>query len=200
MYDINNPVNVNPIKWGPLFWMLLHTIAKFAKLIPSKRNDSLNVLVSTIPYILPCNECGRHCKEIYDKNKYSKVSISTFSIWVWKLRTEVNKNTRSHNISYEEYISRLHKRNYHISKEEYIELLGYISMNYPYDESHDSNKKRKNVYLFIKSFMELVVYIYPLQTLSNMDIDSIWMNKIEFQKWITNNCYKLYGYKPRLNI
>ena len=194
------PTTINPSKWGALFWMLLHTIAKYSDVIPNNMDGSLRALVASIPYILPCNECARHCAEIYQAHQMtSNVSLSTFKAWVWTLRTAVNGYTNTPNITYEQYLWKLKDSNYHISKKQYIDLLACISLNYPYDNSPESINKRNNVFLFVKSVRELLTYVSPLESLNKFVLYNIWKNKIEFQNWLTQHSYNVYRYNPNFN-
>jgi hypothetical protein len=189
-----NPINVDPNLWGPLFWLLLNTIAKYSGNMPSNMNDTLKTLIDTIPYVLPCPECAYHCAEIYRLHQMThNVSLSTFKVWVWKLKTEVNKYTNTPNIGYEKYLYKLQEHSYSISRKQYFNLLAYISFNYPYDYSSDSVNKRNNVFLFVKSTMQLLTYV-PTSSLGKLAVHNVWNNKIEFQDWLAGNCYKLYNH------
>lgn len=201
MTDINiNPTNINPQKWGPPFWALLHTIAQYADRIPNCMTRTLKSFVSTIPFILPCDECASHSHEIYTRlNMVNQVSFKNLKHWVWTFRTEVNKSTNSGNISFQDYLTKFQTTNIFINKKQIIDLLALMSLNYPYNDSN----KMKNVYLFIHNLSSLLTYIPHLKSLNKFRPTAIWNNKIELQNWLKFKCYKVYkfnmnfdGYTP----
>lgn len=186
-----NPTNISPLTWGPLFWALLHTIAQYSDKIPNHMNQTLKVIVSTIPFVLPCDECANHSREIYERlNMVNQVSLNNFKHWVWTLRSEVNKYTNASNISYQDYLTKLKTTKIFITKKQILDLFASISHNYPYD-----NKQRKdNIYLFVYYLSLLITHIPHLKSLNNFRPSIIWNNKIDLQNWLKLKCMKVYKY------
>lgn len=193
------PKNVNPDKWGPIFWSLLHTIAQYSNIIPESHNAILQEFVTSIPYVLPCSQCSKHCHEIYNNHDMiGYASLYNFPIWVHTLRTEVNKYTKTSNISYEKYSDRLRNTDIFITKHKIINLFVFISQNYPYSDSEEDEYRKLQIFNFVNSLMELIVYIPHLKSLNNFKPTSVWQDKQEFQIWLKRKCDKVYSYN--LNI
>lgn len=196
-YNDINPTNVNPAIWGPIFWSLLNTIAKNSNHLPLQLESPLRNLVLTIPYILPCDECKNHCIEIYARlNLANTVSIKTFKKWVWTLKYEVNRNTGSANITFNDYLSRLN--NASISKKQIIDLFSYISLNYPYFHDNESQNKRNNVFIFITNLCVILSRVQELKSLSMFVPTSVWNNRTEFQNWIGSKFWTIYKHKYQI--
>lgn len=191
----NDAINVNPIKWGSLFWSLLHTIAQYSDEIPESRNRDLIKFVSTIPYVLPCGDCANHCHEIYRKRYLlNSASLRTFKRWVWVLKFEVNKYTNSDNIAYEDYLSKLRTTKEFITKNELINLLSMISLSYPSDTSRLNYSRQDNIYLFIKYLSSLLYYVPHLKSFHKFEPTNTWEDKEEFQRWLRKETRRVYSY------
>lgn len=193
------PININPKKWGPKFWGLLHVIAQYSDHIPQSYNQILKSLILTIPYILPCTDCSNHCRNIYSKLRLGEtVSVKTFKNWVWILKSEVNRNTNSPNISYEDYKFKLQSipAKEFISTSELISLLVMISHNYPY---RNDTFKKNQVYLFISNLSQLASFIPQLKGFTSFVPTNIWNNKLEFQEWLRSKSKYAFNYHIDFN-
>jgi hypothetical protein len=189
------PISVAPSKWGPLFWSLLNTIALYSNKIPQNMSQALRNLVSAIPYVLPCKDCENHCHEIYSRlNLGNMASLSNFKSWVWTLKSEVNKNTGSINISYDEYLHKLKTGNASILKKQVLDLFAMISLSYPHNNDGGDQSKRRAIYKFIYNISLLFNHIPYLKSLSGFTPSAIWNNKIEFQNWLKSKSWYIYKY------
>lgn len=185
--------NVNPKIWGPIFWAVLHTIARYPQKNIDKRD--LVLFVSTIPYVLPCSECSAHCREIYSRLKLiSNVPFYNFKKWVWILRSEVNKYTNTPNTSYENYIQQ-NSIKYVINKRQIVELMGMISMNYPHENTRESRLKRYMTFLFIQLLIKFMSYIPELSSISKYRAIYVWNNRLELQNWLRHYCRSVYRFE-----
>ena len=53
----------DPRAWGPNKWIFLHMMAENYSEKPSKEEiESMKTYIETIPWILPCKQCGYHFK------------------------------------------------------------------------------------------------------------------------------------------
>lgn len=202
MFNNNNAstTNVNPLKWGPLFWALLHTIAQYSGCYPNIMNSDLSLFVAAIPDVLPCNECSNHCKEIYSKlNLINSVSLTNYKRWVYTLRSEINKYTNSQNINYENYLSKLKQTRIFITKKQLIDLLAMISVNYPDENNKESQIRRNNIFIFVQQLIKFVIFIPHLASIGRFIPLHVWKNKKEFQRWVKFNCQKVYRYNVTFN-
>lgn len=194
----NNDINatgVNPQKWGPAFWTLLYTIAQNIENYPDTMNSDLYLFVNAIPYVLPCNECSLHCKEIYWRlNLENNVSLYNFKKWVYTLKSEVNKYTNSENISYERYLFGLKQTKLFITKKQLLDLLGMMSMNYPHENDKESRIKRNKFYIFIQQLIKFMIFIPYFRSIGRFIPFNIWKNKKELQAWLKFYSQKVYKY------
>lgn len=190
-----NAVNVNAQKWGPILWSLLNTIAQYSDMYPKSMKRNLHILVSTLPNVLPCGECGKHSKEIYSRLKLAdNVSMRIFKKWVWTFKSEVNKYVGAPNITYNEYLTQLKQTEKYMSKKQFIDLLAMISMNYPHENDSDSINRRNEIYLFVEQAIKFIRLVPHLSSLGKFVPSVIWNNKFEFQTWIRFYSKKVYNY------
>lgn len=189
-------ININPSIWGPLFWKLLDTLAKYKDMIPKSAEDELKHFVSHIPNTLPCNECRKHCVQTYlQQNMEKNISLSTLREWVWTLRTETNKNTNKTNTTYTEYLLKLGQPGYSINEIEILELLSMITNSYP----HDEPKRKHSIYKFIIHLIKLISWIPHLNTLKYFLPEYEWKNKLIFQKWLHDKSLRIYNHHLNFN-
>ena len=96
----NYPENA---EWGPLFWILLHSLGERA----GKQKDTLLQgdevrlwikALFAVAETLPCDVCARHFKEYLAENspeKFTTVPYAEFGttvrMWLWTLHNRVNE-------------------------------------------------------------------------------------------------------------
>ena len=195
-----NITNVNPQKWGPPFWKLLNTLAQYSEKIPGNMNKDLSEFITSIPYVLPCNICSNHCKQIYARTDLkSIISLTDLKQWVYDLRTQVNKYTNTNNITYSAYILTLRRPGTFINEKQLVDLLAMISISYPNDNDQSSFIKKKYIYSFVQILIKFVTYIPHLQSLGKFVLYHVWKDKKEFQDWLLLNSKKVYHYDVKFN-
>jgi len=88
--------------WGPRCWELLHAITFSYPQKPSQATQraALNFF-NSLPLLLPCIECGEHCKQKIKENPPDVRSRDTLSRWCVNLHNEVNKMLRKSAMSYD---------------------------------------------------------------------------------------------------
>jgi hypothetical protein len=90
-------------EWGPLFWILLHSLAERAGKQPDAllQGDEVRLWVKTLNSVadtLPCDVCSRHYKEYLAENPpeaFLTVPYSNFGhtvrMWLWTLHNRINE-------------------------------------------------------------------------------------------------------------
>ena len=63
----------NPLKWGPILWKYLHTIAENLgvsgnKIVDTDQANYIDTLLTTLPLIIPCKECQAHTASYISSN------------------------------------------------------------------------------------------------------------------------------------
>ena len=77
--------------WGPRCWELLHAITFSYPKNPDQATQraALNFF-NSLPLLLPCIECGEHCKQKIKENPPDVRNRDTLSRWCVNLHNEVN--------------------------------------------------------------------------------------------------------------
>lgn len=205
--------SINPFIWGPLFWNLLHEIAKHTLEIKNNNGllDEYNKLLSTIPYILPCVTCREHTEKAYERtySKYGKLvlgkpltSLSKVPEWVWKMKSIANENSEinSSRLSYDMYLTKLKYTTSFISETALWDLLFMIVSNYP--NKGDSDESRQGYYIkFIKSLCIITENIPELKkfkflaNITNLNSKGVFNGINEFQNYLLKAYETEYGKK-----
>ena len=207
-------LNINPLMWGPLQWNLLHEFAKYCSSLNSQNLDEteenilkeLKNIIKTLPYILPCHACRKHCSNAYydKKNTIIIKSCKDFKKWVWKMKSIVNGNTKSTTINYKQYNNRLITWSEFITEKQVIDLLFMVAYGYPRQQESESN--RQEYFLtFFESVSTLCKHIQHLTNINKLYEDIqlikknniIWSNYTDVLNFINDFHNKLY--KSRCN-
>lgn len=89
---------VNPVKWGPSAWALLHLISFNGDL----RMQQAKAFVSTLREVLPCPACREHFVAHINEIRFPR-SSARFARWMYDLHERVNASLgKSHQMSFKD--------------------------------------------------------------------------------------------------
>jgi hypothetical protein len=159
----NNRGNSDPKIWGPLMWGILYSIAQHS----DKFNSViLNNLIAILPSILPCTKCQNSCRKIYEQFKMSRTDSAHFRQWVWRLRTEVDRELGKQFMSFDEFANTLNSNAEFTNVDLILQFIGILKNTIP--SCKCSNQAKKNhIQIFVYNLLELSKNIEYIETLQN---------------------------------
>lgn len=149
---------MNNNSWGPVTWVLLHTIA--AKIKSEYFLSNKVFLINIIKLIcktLPCEDCANHATILLNNYKhFHKLNtLHEFQIWLWEFHNIINIKLGKKEVS-KDILQNFHKNNL-------IQLLQFwntkyklnVQTAYQLKHSIDINNTRNIVNTFIYSNKQL---------------------------------------------
>ena len=159
----NNRGNSDPKIWGPLLWGILYSIAQYGERMNS---ITLNNFITIIPHILPCTKCQTNCCKIYEQYNMSRTDNMHFREWVWRLKTETDREVGKQNIPLDDFINKLNSDAEFTNIQLTMKFIDILKNTIP--SCKCSNQAKKNhIHVFAYNLLELSKNIPYLQTLQN---------------------------------
>ena len=88
--------------WGPEAWDFMHAITFAYPHQPTERQkQAMYHFFMSLPELLPCLQCGKHCKEYLQQNPPQCASREAVSKWLVNFHNTVNKRLNKPTIPYE---------------------------------------------------------------------------------------------------
>lgn len=109
--DIDNYLaieGIDPSLWGKCGWIFLFSVALTYK---KEKKDYYKKLFESLPYLLPCSDCGEKLKKEMPKLNDALESKKSLLIWLAKIRNNVAKQTNGRQLSTKNMIFEIFNNN-----------------------------------------------------------------------------------------
>ncbi len=189
---INTPNLVGSEIWGPYFWTLLNTLAKYADEYNGKYSKYVSMLMQELAFLLPCSTCRLHCLVLYNERMdqdLRNLTSDNLPEFIHLLKSHVNNDIKKDNISYHEYKKLLRKMRT-ITLHDLFKLLDAISKFYMVPINNYSENS-SSVYYFMKALIKLAKKIPELKVLYKYYKFKEWKSAESFNLWLRKIYYEL---------